>query len=298
MSNDVMLSVVVPSVNGWGDLEGCLEALERESATLPLEVLVVERCGAAVRNAAAQRFPWVTLMAVDASATIPDMRARAFAAARSASVAVIEDHVLVPAGWAQAMLDARVTARVVGGGVRNAATHTLLDWAAFLCEYSHLLPPLPAGESAWVTGNNTVYDRELLLRHADVIAQGGWENQLHDAIRSSGVALVCRPDIVVDHKKHYTFGEYFSQRYLYARSYAGARVASAPLSRRIAYGLAAFALPPLLLWRTTARTLRKQVPRSLALRSIPYTALFVCAWGAGEVMGYWFGAGDSLRKVC
>ncbi len=28
------LSVVVPSVNGWSDLEGCLAALEREHATV------------------------------------------------------------------------------------------------------------------------------------------------------------------------------------------------------------------------------------------------------------------------
>lgn len=292
------LSVVVPSVNGWSDLEGALRALERERAAADLEVLVVERCGPAVRSAIASAFPWAEVLPVDHSISIPEMRALAFDAARAPSVAVIEDHVRVPAGWVNAMLDARRSARVVGGGVRNTATGTQLDWAAFLCEYSHLLPPLAGGESAWVTGNNTVYDRELLREHADVIARGGWENLLHDAIRTGGVPLISRPDIVVDHKKHYTFGEYFSQRYLYARSYAGARVADAPLTRRMAYGLAAILLPPLLLARTVSRILQKEVPRGLAWRSVPYIAVFVLAWGAGEVIGYWFGAGDSLRKVC
>ncbi|MEO5824778.1 MAG: hypothetical protein ABIR59_02740 [Gemmatimonadales bacterium] len=295
---DPLLSVVVPSVNGWSDLEGALAALERNRADLPLEVLVVERCGNNVRASLAHDFPWVRVLPVDRSTTIPQMRALAFDAASAPSVAVIEDHVQVPLGWASAMLDARSSARVVGGGVRNAATDTVLDWAAFLCEYSHLLPPLPAGEVDWVTGNNTVYDRSLLLEHADTIGSGGWENLLHDAIRREGIPLVSRPEIIVDHRKHYTFMEYFTQRYLYARSYAGARVQGAPPLRRFAFGLAALSLPPLLLWRIVSRCLKKEVPRALVWRSLPYTALFVCAWGAGEVVGYWFGAGNSLQKVC
>ncbi|MBA2293174.1 MAG: hypothetical protein H0W15_12050 [Gemmatimonadales bacterium] len=296
--NEPRLSVVVPSVNGWGDLDGALAALEQDRADIPLEVLVVERCGPEVRDAVARAYPWVRVFPVERTVTIPQMRAIAFEAASAPSVAVIEDHVQVPHGWASAMLDARSSARVVGGGVRNAATDTVLDWAAFLCEYSHLLPPLAAGEVEWVTGNNTVYDRTLLRQHAELIGGGGWENLLHDAIRAGGVPLISRPDIVVDHRKHYTFMEYFTQRYLYARSYAGARVQGAPTLRRLAFGVAALALPPLLLWRTVSRSLRKEVPYALVWRSLPYTAAFVCAWGAGEVVGYWLGAGDSLRKVC
>lgn len=292
------LSVVVPSVNGWSDLEGCLAALDRERPGVSLEVLVVERCGEAVRQAVATRFPWAVVLPVGPEVTIPMMRALAFDRATAPTVAVIEDHVLVPPGWAQALLLARESAAVVGGGVRNAATGTLLDWAAFLCEYSHLLPPLAAGPAEWVTGNNTAYDRALLVAHREVTHAGRWENHLHDTLRAGGTTLLSCPEIVVDHKKHYTFGEYFSQRYLYARSYAGARVADAPLVRRLAYGAAAFALPPLLLWRTVTRTMRKQVDRRLVWRTVPLTALFVCAWGAGEIVGYWFGAGDSLRKVC
>ena len=292
------LSVVVPSVNGWSDLEGCLAALDGQRTGTNLEVLVVDRCGAGVRTPLAARFPWVRLIPVTTEMSIPQMRALAFDAATAPSVAVIEDHVLVGPGWAHALLLARESARVVGGGVRNAATGSLLDWAAFLCEYSHLLPPLQAGASSWVTGNNTVYERALLESHREVTHAGRWENYLHDTLRGEGVTLECRPDIVVDHKKHYTFAEYFSQRYLYARSYAGARVADASLPRRLGFALAAFALPPLLLWRTVSRTLRKEVARGLVWRTVPLTVLFVCAWGAGEVVGYWFGAGDSLRKVC
>jgi hypothetical protein len=37
--------------------------------------------------------------------------------------------------------------------------------------------------------------------------------------------------------------------------------------------------------------------RALLLRSLPLIAIFVCSWGLGEVVGYWFGAGNSAGRV-
>ena len=294
----VALSVVVPSVNGWTDLDGCLTALEAERGDVSLEVLVPERCGASVREQTVAKFPWVRVIPVSVATTIPEMRAIAFDRATAASVAVIEDHVIVPAGWAAQLLQARTAAKVVGGGVRNLATDRLVDWAAFLCEYSHMLPPLPVGENDWITGNNTVYARDLLERHREATHAGRWENHLHQVLRNDGVPLMFHPEIVVGHKKHYTIREYFLQRYFYARSYAGARAVEGTLARRLAYCAASLVLPPLLLWRTVSRCLRKEVDHSLVWRSLPLTVLFVMAWSAGDIAGSWFGPGDSLSKVC
>ena len=295
----IELTVVVPSVNGLGDLVGCLESVERLRETVGLEVLVVDRVGGPVAEMVRTRFPLVVLLPVPPTATIPEMRHLAFQKARGEAVAVIEDHIVVPVDWGRRLLDALADGHnVVGGAIVNAATGRLVDWAAFLCEYSACLPPIPAGNSEWLPGNNVIYARELLDRYRTVTAEGRWENRLHDAMKTDGEVLWCRPDIVVGHKKHYTFGEYLSQRYLYARSYAGGRVAGAPLSKRIAYGAAAFSLPPLLLFRTLQRLNAKKVDRGLVLRSLPMIAVFVTSWGLGEVVGYWFGAGDSLAKVC
>jgi hypothetical protein len=295
--------VVVPSVNGLGDLVGCLEALEAQRRDVSLEVLVVDRLGEEVRRVVRERFPRARVLEAAPGATIPQMRARAFEAAAGEMVAVIEDHVIVPPGWARSLLDAQRAASngvpaVVGGAVENAATGKLVDWAAFLCEYSHCLPPLPEGRAEWLTGNNVVYPRSLLARYRGVVAEGKWENHLHDALRRDGIPLVCRPEIVVGHKKHYTLAEYLSQRYLYARSYAGARVAGASLPKRLAYAAAALALPPLLFYRTLSRIVSKRRHRAELLRSIPLLALFVCSWAVGEVVGYAAGPGDSLSKVC
>jgi hypothetical protein len=292
------LSVVVPSVNGADDLLPCLEHLRLASASARLQVIVPERCGEAVRAQVRQQFPDVHLIEMSADATIPDMRAVAIDAATADAVAVIEDHVQVPATWPRELLDALAReGPVVGGSVFNAATGTTVDWAAFLCEYSHLLPPLPTGPSDWLTGNNTVYARSLLQAHRHMLGGGRWENHLHDALRASGITLVCRPEIRVAHKKHYTFLEYFSQRYLYSRSYAGARLAGTSWPKRLAYGLAAGLLPPVLFTRVVGRVWSRGAHRRELVRSLPLLALFVCAWAAGEAAGGWFGPGQSLSRV-
>ena len=293
------LSVVVPSVNGLGDLIGCLEALERQRDEVDLEVIVVDRLGENVRSAVAQRFPSTLVVPAPPRTPIPDLRVLGFDAATAASVAVIEDHVIVPPGWARQLLEAqRSYGPVVGGAVVNAATGRLVDWAAFLCEYSHCIPPLPAGNADWLTGNNVIYPRSLLEQHRAALGGGRWENQLHESFRRDGVTLVCRPEIMVGHKKHYTVGEYLAQRFWYARSYAGARVAEARLGKRLAYGLAAFALPPVLFYRTVTRVLQKGRHRRELAQSVPLLLLFVSSWALGEVVGYWTGPGDSLSRVC
>jgi len=293
------LSVVVPSVSGVRDLTDCLHALFTNAASTPIEVLVPDRCGEPLRSEVARRFPRARVLPAAPGTSIPDLRAIAFAEARAGSIAVIEDHVLVPPGWAEQMLEAQARGEdVVAGAVCNAATDRLVDWAAFFCDYGHVMPPLPAGPAEWLTGNNTVYRRDLLRRYRAFTGADRWEGCLHDALRRDGVRLVCRPDIQVRHKKHYTVGEFLSQRYLYARSYAGSRLKHSSPVTKAAYGIAALALPPLLFARIVGRVLTKRGHRWRLVCASPLVALFVCAWAAGEVVGAWAGAGDSLSRVC
>jgi hypothetical protein len=291
------LDVIVPSVNSYDDLTLCLAALAAQEG-VTVRTIVVDRLGEELRAAVRRDYPAVTLVPVRPDMAIPEMRALGIAETQAPAVGVIEDHVIVPRDWARRMLDALAEGHdVVGGSIENAATERHVDWAAFLCEYSASLPPLPSGPSQGVPGNNVVYRRDVLMRYQDVLAQHKWENVLHDAMRADGVELIMRPDIVVGHKMHYTVWLYLSQRFLYSRSFAGGRVEGAPLSRRLAMGLAAFALPPLMMWRTVKRIISKRKHLGHLLRSIPLLSLFVTSWGAGEVVGYWFGPGKSLSKV-
>lgn len=293
------LSVIIPAVNGPAILLECLNALRRNgNRSLTLEVLVIERTGVHTRNALAIHAPDVLIFPVPENTPIPRMRAIGVRHARAEAVAVIEDHVLVPDDWAQRLLDALASgADVVGGSVYNAATSTTVDWASFLCEYSHLLAPRAGRDVVSLTGNNVAYRRTLVQRYSAVLDAGGWEDRLHDALRDDGIALSCVPDIAVAHKMHYRMRDYLSQRYLYSRAFAGgAAIRLAPLRRAFLTARSA-CLPPVLLARIMFRVLVSRRHRREFLLSLPLIAVFVCAWAAGEAVGYAAGPGDALAKV-
>lgn len=292
------LSIIIPSVNSFEDLDDCLRALH-QNQDARLEILVIDRLGILLRHWTAQAWPEVTILPVPEGTTIPRMRAIAIAKASAPAIAVIEDHVMVPPGWARAMLDALGDENdIVAGAVENAATGKLVDWAAFLCEYSAAIPPLPAGPADGLPGNNTIYRTDTLRRYSDVLDEGKWENRLHDAMKADGITLIQQPDIVIGHKMHYTFWLYMSQRYLYSRSYAGARSDGMPLPKRLIMGAASLgALPPLQFLRTFQRIWPKNKHRGELIKSIPMLAAFCVSWGVGEAVGYVMGAGDALSKV-
>lgn len=300
------LAVIIPSVNSYDDLDGCLRALATDQGAR-ITVIVVDRLGEHVRHWTRKDHPGTVVIAVPPGTPIPQMRAigiRKAAATAMPAIAVIEDHVIVPPGWARAMLAALdAGADVAGGAVDNAATGTWVDWSAFLCEYSSTLPPLPAGPSDWLPGNNVIYRADVLARHDAVLDEGKWENRLHDAIRAggpgfAGSVLMLHPEIVVGHKMHYSFGLYMSQRYLYSRSYAGAMRDGMPKGKQIVMGAAALiALPPLMFLRTIRRIrAKRRYPREL-IRALPLLVPFCLSWGAGEAVGYWFGPGRAMSRV-
>lgn len=293
-----VLTIIVPSVNGLHDLVPCCDALAAVNARTPIGVLVVNRLGAEVSRSITARHPWIDILDVAAETTIPAMRHIGFTRITTPAVAVIEDHVIVPPHWPERAIAAMAEGfEVVGGPIENAASERLLDWATFLCEYASSLPPLPDGDATWLPGNNVVYSRALLERYRSVTAEGRWENRLHDQLRADGVRLERRASLLVGHKKHFGFGEYLSQRFLYSRSYAGARVAGASLSKRLATGVAALALPAVIFLRIEQSLLAKGVPKGRLLATLPFIAVFTVSWGLGEVVGYWWGAGNSLQRV-
>lgn len=292
------LTIVVPSVNGLQDLVPCCDALAAVRARTPIDVLVVNRLGTEVTRAVTAKHPWITTLEMPPTTTIPEMRHAAFARVTTPAVAVIEDHVIVPPEWPERALGVLAEGfEVAGGPIENAATGRLLDWATFLCEYAACLPPLPEGDATWLPGNNIVYARTLLERYRPVTAEGKWENRLHDQLRADGVRLERRASLLVGHKKHFGFFEYLSQRFLYSRSYAGARVAGAALPKRAAIGVAALALPAVMFLRIEQSLLAKGVPKARLLATMPFIAVFTMSWGLGEVVGYWFGAGTALQRV-
>jgi hypothetical protein len=292
------IGVIIPAVTTFENLTRTLKALERERSSFALDAFVVSRQGPSFDQGVRTAFPWVYVLDVPTETPVPLMRLRGLRAVQGDCVAIIEDHVTVPVGWA-ALLASRVreTGGVVAGPLSNGANESLTSQAAFLCEYAACLPPLPAGEASWLPGNNTGYPTALLLAHADVLEAGGWEDEIHRRIRASGGKLWMEPALESHHHLPITAGQYVADRYWYSRAFSAVRTRGAPFAIKIAYAAGAFLLPPVLLARILSAVLTRRQYLIVAVMSLPLLMLFVVAWAAGELVGYVAGAGRALGKV-
>ena len=244
-----------------------------------------------------ERWPDVRLISFDEPKTVPELRAAGIAAATAPYVALIEDHCLVPPEWAETLIRAHGEGRpVVGGAVRNVVTDRLRDWAAFFCEYSEHMEPVPAGEVAALPGMNVSYDRRALEEIDELLREGRWETWLHAHLRRRGFGLWAEPRATIEHAKDFDLREFLSQRYHYSRSYAGMR--NPELGRkRLLYALGSPTLVPVIYARIARNVLRRRRHRRELLAATPLILLYTLVWCGGEAVGYALGGGRSLLKV-
>jgi hypothetical protein len=214
-------------------------------------------------------------------------------------VAVLEDHCLPEPDWAQGMVEAhRAEYPVIGGAVENAARDRLVDWAAFFCEYSQAMKPIPEGEVDTVPGNNVSYKRWILERFKHDIQAGIWDSKLHELIRNENIPLCSIPSITVYHKLSAKLSWFFVQKFHFARSFAGTRFTDPSLLQRVFYAAGSIILPLILAKRILFRVWKKGRYRGELIKSSPILMLLLFSWGAGEMIGYIFGPGSSSIKVC
>jgi hypothetical protein len=291
------MTVVIPVVTDLDHVVSTLEHLERERKSFALAVLAVSRLRVEVREAVLALFPWVRWLQVDTATPIPAMRAVGIAEARTEVIAIIEDHVRVPAGWAQEMCGRVMASGGVVAGPVDDASRRFSSRAAFLCEYSAALPPVASGPRRSLPGNNTGYRAASLRSNSRLISEGGWEDELHAALDDQGVPLLLDQAVRAEHALEVGVSEYCRLRYHYSRAWAGRRIRGASFARRMLSALKCLVLPVVLLARIVSRGLRRSRYRGIAVMSLPLQVLFVVAWAAGELVGNLAGPGRSLTKV-
>jgi glycosyltransferase involved in cell wall biosynthesis len=289
------LSVVVASVNGQPYLGKCLDALAERCDGA--EVIVADWTDEETRAAVRARWPSVRLLSFDEPMAVPELRAAGISASTAPVVALIEDHCLVAPGWGERLVAGhRAGYGVVGGPIRNVATGRIRDWAAFFCEYSAVMEPMPAGAVTALPGMNVSYDRRALEAIDDLLREGRWENWLHPRLLERGFVLYCDPDAFVEHDKDFSLQEFFSQRYHYSRSYAGMRNPELG-GKRVLYLLGTPLLLPLLYARMARNVFSRGRHRREFVLATPLILAYVAVWAFGEAVGYAFGGGRSILRV-
>jgi GT2 family glycosyltransferase len=292
------ISVVIVSLLGLSVIDECLRALEKQQGDFDAEIIVVSPYLNEASEQIRKNFPRVKLLQSSERLGIPQLRALGMSQATGDIIAITEDCCIPNENWFEEIIKAHQSEYdVVGGAIENGSTDKIVNWTAYLCEYSQMMLPIPPGEVGGIAGNNSSYKREILDKVDESIKSDYWEYFLHQELRKQDVKILSVPAIVVLKKKEFGFLYFLTQRFYFSRSFAGMRSKLIPPSRRIISALFSPALPLLMTWRIAQQVFQKKRYVKEFLLSLPLLSIFMVSYAAGEFTGYVFGAGKSLEKV-
>ena len=173
-----------------------------------------------------------------------------------------------------------------GGPIQLPPGSDAATAAAYFARFSGFSPRAwtAAGPAGDIPGDNAAYDREALLRHADLLESGFWEFEFHRRFEREGMALQMEPGACASLIGPVPFGTTLLQRYRHGREFGVSRVAIHG-ERRLRLLLSAPLVPLVLIGRMSGRVLPAAGNRGLFVKALPRLALLSSAWAAGEAVG-------------
>ncbi|MEO6435634.1 MAG: glycosyltransferase [Tepidisphaeraceae bacterium] len=278
-----------------------IEALEPAFSGERCEIVIADRLQDTLTDRIRCDYPHVKLVDCPADMALPEMRTLAFEASSAPILAVTEDHCVPTQAWAKTLTTAFEEGGpelvAVGGSVVNGVTDTGLDWATFLCEYCFFSPPVAQGDTPILPGMNVAYRRAALEKiPRELLTSGFWETTVHPVLLQNGGSFLSLNELVMLHKKRFSWGLFASQRFIYSRYFAGLRFGSAALPKRLAASAASLAIPPLLLMRAVKAARSKGLGREM-WRALPYLVPLYLIWAVGESVGALRGPGKALSMI-
>jgi GT2 family glycosyltransferase len=287
------LSIVVAAWNGPSMLKQCLDSLKSQSEAAGAEIVVASNFEVGETG---RQFPHIKHLALSAAATVPELRTAGLNCARGEIVALLEDNCLVDQGWCEAVQQAHLQPHsIIGGAVENVGNDAALDWAVYFYDYGKYMNPNQAGIVSTLSGNNVSYKRPALASVNDAYQNGFFETFVHEELKKRGYCLWLAPSAIVYHQKRYEARHALAQCFHHARSFAGKRIAEAPLAKRLFFVAGSLLLPVLLPARIAASVIRKGRHNKELLMSFPHLMLLMSSWSLGEFCGYLCGEGSSAR---
>ena len=277
-----------------------LEALAAQPDLAQAEVIVAD--GREPRGAEdfSRGRPWVRHLRLPPQ-TMPALKAAAIREARGELIAILDPYDLPEPGWMRETLAgmSRSDAAAIGGEVLFGGPETPANRAAYCFEYGAFTPPMTPGPTTGeMPGNNLVYRRRALVEDCgDLLGGGFWKPFFHERISARGGFFAINPGMRVRHATSYRLGPFAARRFQYGRCFGAMRRRGAPAAQKLFFIATAPAVPFVLAWRHVRRAWtqpenRRAMPRAL------FALLWICfAWGLGEWMGCWFGAGRSCEQV-
>ncbi|HEX5708078.1 MAG TPA: glycosyltransferase [Pyrinomonadaceae bacterium] len=295
------MSVVVVTPDCYETVRKTMRHLRAQKGRERLEVVMVapSRASLNLDDAELRDFHSHRVVEVFPFDSTARARAEGVRAASASIVALVEDHAFPAPGWAEALMERhRESWAAVGPVMANANPRSATSWANLLIEYAPWVEPQEGGEREHLPGHNGSYKRDVLVAYGDALeAMLDAESVLHWDLRARGHRLYLEPRARTFHQNFSLAGASVPLRFNGGRLFAAARARGWPAWRKVMFAAAAPLIPAVRLVRITRELLKPGRPRRAFARALPALAAGLVCDGAGEMVGYAFGAGRAMAKL-
>ena len=280
------VSVVVASHNARSNIEQCLAALQLARQEHETEIIIVDNSSDGTGDYVAARFPHLTLLRAAQRDLTPRLWEAGIRVASGDLVAITTAHFIVRSDWIGRIVEAhRESYAGIGGAIENEHEGGSVSWAIYFCRYSPFIPPFEAAKVHDFAGDNASYKRSSLQRYEETRRNGFWEAEVHERMVADGLELFLCPQILVSHRKSYSFGTFMAQRFFHGRQFGSKRAARMSLRGRVTRAFAAPLVPFVMLFRVATRVLKRRRYFAHYLTALPVLLAFFSSWAAGELVG-------------
>ncbi len=292
------LSVVVASDHSIREVERCLKALLLQRRDGKTEIIIADSRKDDSLQALMTKYPEVVFLRFPENTAPPVLWGAGIARSKGEIIAVTDSTSIVDDRWVSAILKAHESSHpVIGGAVEVAEGRSLVDWAAYFCEYGQFMRPLAEGPADVLSGNNISFKKWTLTKGREFVQNGFWKTYWCRQLQEDGIQLVSTPTIVIYDDKGYRLIPFLIRRFHHGRCFAGMRISQISRFKRASYILGSPLLPFLFLARTISAIVPKRRRLKEFVLSLPVSLVAIVVWSVGEFCGYLTGTGDSCAYV-
>ncbi len=292
------LTVILTSTAPLWEVPASLVTVGEQGRGQPVEIILASCSNGEVPEGMEVVPPGVILIQRPQGATLPELLGTAIARARGEVIAITDVACGIAEGWLSEVMKAHEAPHpVIGGAVEPEGLRTLVDWAAYFCDYGQFMLPLAEGVVREVPGNNLSLKRWALAKGREFVEGEFWKTYWCRRIQAEGLYLYAVPSIVVSYRKSFGLWRYLVHRFRNGRCFAGMRTAGLGPGGRVGYLVGSPGLPILFCLRLLKAVLPKRRYRRQLVLSFPIIILAMVSWALGEFWGYLSGPGTSCRHV-
>jgi len=217
--------------------------------------------------------------------------------AEAPCVTYVEEHSTVAPDWAAKILEAHDSGYpVVGFSLVNDNPESLISWVHLLGQFGHVTAPISSGKVDFLAGHHVSYARTLLERYGDELYHLlEDETAFFLRLKSQGVPLYLCGEAVSHHLHLNDLRSLLTLEFHGQRSFAATRARQPSLSllHSFCYTLLAPLIPLVRASRLLPHAERIGLIERFSWKLAPPLAAMLCVGTVGELMGYWFGPGES-----